>query len=62
MYIEEVLKKFSIENSKRRFIPFRHGIYLSKKICPNTWEVIEYMSKVPYASAIRSLIYAMLYT
>ena len=36
MYIEEVLKRFSMENSKRGLIPFRHGIHLSKKMCPIT--------------------------
>ena len=62
IYIEEVLKKFSMKNSKRGLVPFRHGIHLSKKICPNTPEEIECMSKIPYASAIESLMYAMLCT
>ena len=55
MYIEEVLKKFSMENSKRRLVPFKHGIHLSKKMCPSTPKEIERMSKIPYVSAIRSL-------
>ena len=62
MYIEEVLKRFSMKNSKRGLLPFRHGIHLSKKICPSTPEEIACMSKIPYASAIGSLIYAMLCT
>ncbi|MDM1706743.1 hypothetical protein HX130_23185, partial [Enterobacter hormaechei] len=62
MYIEEVLKRFSMENSKRGMLPFRHGIHLSRKMCPNTSEEIERMSKIPYASAIGSLMYAMLCT
>ena len=62
MYIEKVLKRFSMENSKRGLIPFRHGIHLSKKMCPSTPEEIERMSKIPYASAIGSLMYAMLCT
>ena len=33
MYIEEVLKRFSMKNSKRILVPFRHGIHLSKKMC-----------------------------
>ena len=32
MYIEEVLKRFSMKNSKRRFLPLRHGIDLTKKM------------------------------
>ena len=62
MYIEEVLKRFSMKNSKRGLLPFRHGIHLSKKMCPSTSEEIECMSKIPYALAIGSLMYAMLYT
>ena len=62
MYIEKVLKRFSMENSKRGLVPFRHGIHLSKKMCPSTPEKIERMSKIPYASAIGSLMYAMLCT
>ena len=62
IYIEEVLKRFRMKNSKRDLLPLRHGIYLSKKICRDTPEEIQYMSKIPYASAIGSLMYAMLYT
>ena len=62
MYIEEVLKRFSMKNSKRGLVPFRHDIYLSKKMCHSTPEEIECMSKIPYASTIGSLMYAMLCT
>ena len=62
MYIDEMLKRFSIENSKRRLVPFRHGIYFFKKMCPNISEEIERMSKISYASTIENLMYAMLYT
>ena len=51
-----------MENSKRGLIPFRHGIHLSKKMCPSIPEEIEHMSKIPYAFAIGSLMYAMLCT
>ena len=61
MYIEEVLKRFSMKNSKRGLVPFRHGIHLSKKMYLNTPEEIERMSKIPYASIIGSLIYSILY-
>lgn len=60
MYIEEVLKRFSMDNSKRELVPFRHGIHLSKKMCPNILEEIERMSKISYASAIGRIMYAML--
>ena len=53
---------FSMENSKRGLVPFRHGIHLSNKMCPDTPEEIECMKKIPYASAIGSLMYVMLCT
>ena len=62
MYLEDVLKRFSKKNFKMRLIPFRHEIYLSKKMCPNTSKEIECMSKIPYALVIGSLVYAMLCT
>ena len=39
-----------------------HGITLSKSQCPNTKDERERMSKIPYASAIGSIMYAMLCT
>ena len=62
MYIEEVLKWFSIKNSKRDRLPLRHGIHLSKKMYPDTPKEIQYMSKILYASIIGSSVYAMLCT
>ncbi|KAK8685701.1 hypothetical protein V6N13_041698 [Hibiscus sabdariffa] len=35
-YIDKVLKRFSMEESKRGFLPMRHGISLSKEMCPST--------------------------
>nr|CAD1817068.1 unnamed protein product [Ananas comosus var. bracteatus] len=62
MYIDEVLKRFSMENSKRGMVPLRHGIHLSKTMSPKTPEERSHMSRIPYASAIGSLMYAMLCT
>ena len=36
IYIQEVLKRFSMKNSKRGLFSLRHNIYLSKKMCPDT--------------------------
>ena len=36
LYIEKMLKKFSMENSKKGLIPVRHGIHLSKEMSPKT--------------------------
>ena len=62
MYTEEVLKRFNMKNSKKDFLSLRHGIHLSKKMCPDPPEEIQCMSKIPYSSAIGSLIYVMLCT
>ncbi|KAK9043347.1 hypothetical protein V6N11_071692 [Hibiscus sabdariffa] len=59
-YIDKVLKRFSMEESKRGFLPMRHGISLSKEMCPSTPQERERMSQIPYASAIGSIVYAMI--
>ncbi|XP_075076392.1 secreted RxLR effector protein 161-like [Nicotiana tabacum] len=51
-----------MHDSKKGFLPFRHGISLSKDQSPKTDEEIEKMKAVPYASAVGSLMYAMLCT
>ena len=65
-YIDKVLKRFSMQDSKRGFLPMSHGIKLSIKLsksqCPTTKDERERMDKIPYASAIGSIMYAMLYT
>ena len=61
-YIDKVLTRFSMQNSKKGLMPTRHGIILSKKECPSTPQEIEDMRHVPYASAVGSLMYAMLCT
>ena len=61
-YIDKVLKRFSMQDSKRGFLPMSHGITLGKTQCPNTKDERERMSKIPYASAIGSIIYVILWT
>ena len=43
-------------------MPIRYGIHLSKKIYHKTPEERKRMSKIPYASTMGSIIYAMLCT
>ena len=62
LYLEKVLKRFNMLDSKRGLLPVRHGIHLSKTMSPKTSEEMVEMAKVPYASAIGSLMYAMLCT
>ncbi|KAK8500254.1 hypothetical protein V6N12_029971 [Hibiscus sabdariffa] len=54
-YIDKVLKQFSMEESKRGFLPMRHGISLSKEMCPSMPQEREQMSQILYASAIGSI-------
>ena len=61
-YIDKMLKRFSMDLSKRGFIPMVHGKHLSKSMCPWTQEERERMSLIPYASAIGSIMYVMLCT
>ena len=51
-----------MENSKKGTLPFRHGIHLSKEQSRKTLKQKERISRVPFASAIGSLMYAMLCT
>ena len=52
LYLEKVLKRFNMLNSKRGLLPFRHGIYPSRKMPPKTPEDMVEMAKVPYVLAI----------
>ena len=61
-YIEKVLERFNMHNAKPVSTPFASYFKLSKEMCPKTQEDMDYMSKVPYASPIGSLMYAMVYT
>ena len=61
-YIDKVLARFSMENSKKGLLPFRHGVALSDDQRPKTLEEEKTMRQVLYASAVGSLMYAMLFT
>ena len=51
-----------MQNSKKGLLPFRHGVPLSNNQRPKTQEDVDMMRQVPYASAMGSLMYAMLCT
>ena len=51
-----------MDHSKKGFLPVLQGVRLSKTQCPTTAEDRERMEVIPYASAIGSIKYAMLYT
>ena len=62
MYIDKVLKRFNMHEAKKGFLPASHGIYLSKTQSPSTLDEQRRMDKIPYASAIGSIMYAMVCT
>ena len=61
-YLEKVLKKFKMDQSKKGFLPVLQGVKLSKTQSPTTEEERERTKVIPYASAIGSIMYAMLCT
>ncbi|WRX11509.1 Reverse transcriptase [Theobroma cacao] len=61
-YIDKVLKRFNMMESKKGHLPMSQGIYLSKDMCPKNQKERDHMDKIPYASAIGSIMYAMLCT
>ena len=61
-YIDKVLKRFNMHEAKKGFLPMSHGIHLSKTQGPSTPDEQRRMDKIPYASAIGSIMYAMVCT
>ena len=61
-YIDQVLSKYSMQNSKKGFVSFRVGKFLSSSQRPKTSAKVERMRGIPYASAVGCLMYAMLCT
>ena len=61
-YLDKVLKRFNMESSKKGFLPMSHGVKLSKTQCPSTTDERSRMSAIPYASALGSIMYAMICT
>ena len=61
-YIDKILVRFSMQNFKKGNLPYRHGVHLSKEQYPKTSQEVEDLRRVPYASAVGSLMYAMLCT
>ena len=58
-YVETILRRFNMQDSKVVKVPIPVGVSLSTEQCPTTQEQEEDMPCVPYASAINSPMYAM---
>ena len=61
-YIEKVLERFNMSSSKPVSTPLAGHFKLSSKQYPTSEKDKEDMKKVPYASAVGSLMYAMICT
>nr|CAN77134.1 hypothetical protein VITISV_039954 [Vitis vinifera] len=61
-YVKKVLSRFNMNEAKPVSTPLDSHFKLSKEQSPKTEEEKDHMSKVPYASAIGSLMYAMVCT
>ncbi|MCO5599533.1 hypothetical protein L7F22_053639 [Adiantum nelumboides] len=62
LYVEKVLKRFNMEREKSTSTPLAPYVKLSKADCPKSDTEKAEMTKVPYASACGSLMYAMIAT
>ena len=61
-YIDKILKRFKMQDSKKGSLPMPQGTVLSSSQSPSTKVELEKMNGIPYASAIGSIMYAMLCT
>ncbi|GJX41528.1 retrovirus-related pol polyprotein from transposon TNT 1-94, partial [Tanacetum coccineum] len=61
-YIEKVLRRFNMDKTKVVSSPLTPNFKLIDKDCPSSKKNIENMDRVPYASAVGSLMYAMVCT
>ena len=61
-YLDKILKWFKMELSKKGFLPVLQGVKLYQTQSPTTAKDREKMKVIPYASAIGSIMYAMLCT
>ncbi|GJS65218.1 zinc finger, CCHC-type containing protein [Tanacetum coccineum] len=55
----EIQSMYDNQNSKKGNLPLHHGIKISKDLCLKSDEELDRMSRVPYASAVGSIMYAM---
>ncbi|GJV91560.1 retrotransposon protein, putative, ty1-copia subclass [Tanacetum coccineum] len=58
-YIEKILKRFHMENSKCGSIPIQEKLRLSKSEVASTPAELKHMQNVPYALAVGSIMYAV---
>ncbi|GJR84735.1 retrotransposon protein, putative, ty1-copia subclass [Tanacetum coccineum] len=57
-YMDKILKRYRMDNSKRGNIPMQERLDLNKTQGASTPEEVKHMQNVPYASAVGSIMYA----
>jgi hypothetical protein len=62
IYINKILERYHMQNSKPMNTPIDKSLSLSRDMCHRTLEEKEKILRVPYASVVGSLMYAMIYT
>ena len=60
-YIEKILSRFGMENSKHISTPTTVNYKLFLSMSSQTEEELAYMSRVPYSNAVGYLMYLMVY-
>ncbi|KAJ9542762.1 hypothetical protein OSB04_029268 [Centaurea solstitialis] len=61
-YVQKVLRRFGMSEAKPVNTPFAPHFKLSSALSPSTQADVAYMARVPYSSAVGSLMYAMICT
>ena len=62
MYIDTIVKRFDMKNSKKGFILMRHGIQIIKEYLPKKSKDRALMEKIMYSSTIGFIMYVLLRT
>ncbi|GJS13664.1 putative RNA-directed DNA polymerase [Tanacetum coccineum] len=57
-YMDKILKRYRMDNSKRGYIPMQEKLDLNKTQGASTLEEVKSMHNVPYASVVGSIMYA----
>jgi hypothetical protein len=61
-YVDKILLRFGMNNVKPVSIPLASHFKISSSFCPSTKEEKEYMSRIPHANAVGSIMYVMVST
>ncbi|GKE70527.1 retrotransposon protein, putative, ty1-copia subclass [Tanacetum coccineum] len=60
-YLDKILKRYRMDNSKRGSIPMKVDLHLNKSQCATTSTEMKRMQNVPYVSVVGSIMYAVSY-